>query len=142
MEKRELDQYLCAAFGVDSNPFAVEEIFAGARPMNQTAWAMISRLLGLDERQSAQLILQLNSARSAQKAPAPPPPPRERAVVSEADRNRAEQLAKAAPGKDTSIFGTDGEGRPLTIDGSVKKQASSWSSFLNFEKGSKVSAEG
>eukprot|EP00966_Prymnesium_polylepis_P078713 1824386-Prymnesium_polylepis.1 len=142
MEKPQLDHYLRAAFGVQSNPFTVEEIFSGARPMNSTAWVMISRLLGLDEIQSAQLILRVNNARTAPKAPAPAPPPREKAVISEADRNRAERLATAKPGEHTSIFGTDAAGRPLTKDGCVQEQASAWSSMLTFQKGGKLSADG
>ena len=62
MGKAELDECLRAAFGVETNPFQVDEIRDGAKPVNQTAWAMIYRILGLAEVPSAQLILQLNNA--------------------------------------------------------------------------------
>ena len=131
MEKPQLDQYLRAAFGVDSGPFSAEQIFDASRPMNSTAWLLISQVLKLDDAQSAQLILQLSKARTAPKAPAPAPTPRERAVVSEADRNRAEWMANALPGEHTSIFGRDAAGRPLDKAGAVQQRASSWAQLLS-----------
>ena len=121
MEKPELDHYLRAAFGVQSSPFSVEQIFDASRPMNSTAWQLIAQVLKLDNVQSAQLILQLSKARTAPKAPAPKPTPRESAVISDADRNRADWLSNAKPGEHTSIFRRDSAGRPLDKDGAVQK---------------------
>lgn len=126
MEKPALDEFLTAAFGVQSNPFTVQEIFDGARAMNETAWTMIQRLLQLNDLQSSRLIIALNNARNVKKAAHAQQPPREKQVVSTVDHNRAEWLANAKPGDHTSIFGRDEQNRPLTKDGGVQERATSW----------------
>ena len=59
MSRSDLDKFLSDAFGIASNPFPVDELFDAAKPVNQTAWAMIQRMLQLDDATSARLVMAL-----------------------------------------------------------------------------------
>ena len=71
-----------------------------SRPANAAAWPMVQRMLSIDDKMSARLVLALTNARSS-KAPPPAPPPREQ--LDAATLNRLEKGAKATVGEQASI---------------------------------------
>ena len=60
MSKAELDDFLRQGFGVEMNPWEVDEVFEFAR--NPAAWAPVSRVFKLDDVQSPRLVLALEKA--------------------------------------------------------------------------------
>ena len=126
MAQPAMDQFLAAAFGVQTNPFSVKDIFESRK--DAVAWGLLQRTLKLDDKQAHDLVLALRGA-AASRTPAAPPRPK--AAVSAATRNRIDDLAAATPGEHTSIFGRDEQRRPLDKDGQVAKQAGSWGSLLS-----------
>ena len=73
MPQPAMDQFLAAAFGVQTNPCSVKDIFESRK--DAVAWGLLQRTLKLDDKQAHDLVLALRQA-AASKAPAAPPQPK------------------------------------------------------------------
>ena len=108
MTQQDMDRFL-SSLGAESNPFTVEDLFAGRK--DDMVWSQMQSALNLDNATAAKLALALKQA--SQQPAAPAAVPTQKQQVDAATRNRIEALVNAKAGELTSIFGTDEHGRPV-----------------------------